>query len=101
MKSVSFLLLALLCSPASGQIPVIPATPAEQTRVPVFGDFKTGGPAQTFEHRDPLANFRLRMDYKVPQDGGLLLRLNAQKSLTLTTPLHLRTVAGRELDRVL
>jgi hypothetical protein len=75
----SLTLLLLLCTAASAQIPIIPSTPVEQTQAPVFADFKPTAKAQTIEHGEALANFRLRLDFK----GGVTLRLNPKRTLEL------------------
>jgi hypothetical protein len=78
------LLLLLFAPVLSAQIPLIPATPVEQTQIPVFSGFKPSREGQTLEHDTPLANFRLHLDYRIP-DGmsALSLRLNAARTLEL------------------
>lgn len=71
--------LSLWVSGLQAQIPVIPAVPVEQTRVAVFA---TGEGAGEREHAEPLANFRLRMEFRLPgPDSGLSLRLHPRKAL--------------------
>ena len=83
MKSIFVFFLPLLASIASAQIPIVPALTVEQTRVPVFTDFKAAAPEQTLEHAEALANFRLHLEYQMPAGGGLSLRLNPQRTLEL------------------
>lgn len=83
MKSIFVFFLPLLASIAPAQIPIVPALTVEQTRVPVFTDFKAAAPEQTLEHAEALANFRLHLEYQVPAGGGLSLRLNPQRTLEL------------------
>lgn len=69
---------------AGAQIPIIPATPVEQTRTPVFAGFKPAPKEQTLEHAEPLANFRLHLDYRIPDTKGrLAVRLSPQRTLDL------------------
>ena len=83
MKPILLTLLSLLGTIASAQIPIVPATTVEETRLPIFSDFKTGAPSQTVEHGEALANFRLRFEYQLPAGSSLSLRLNAQRALEL------------------
>ncbi len=54
--------LAFSASFATAQMPVIPATPVEETKPPVFADFKPGDPTQIIEHKEPLSADGLRTD---------------------------------------
>src|SRR5581483_8008919 len=68
------------------QVPIIPATPVDQTHVPVFANFHPSAEAQTVEHSAPLANFRLHLDYRLPSSTATLaVRLNPQETLDLKT----------------
>lgn len=61
--------------PSRGQIPVIPSIPVAQTKVPVFA----AGPG---EHPQELANFRLHLEFQLPEAGSALaLRLNPRRTL--------------------
>ncbi len=76
MKCVLLSLVMVLPRWLSAQIPVIPSVPVEQTRMPVFANFKPAASAQTIEHGAALANFRLHFDYRLPNPGSkLALRL--------------------------
>ena len=78
------LLAILLAAPAAAQVPLIPSTPVEQTRVPLFANFKSAAEAQTAEHGDALANFRLHLQYRLPEAGSKLsLRLLPRRVLEL------------------
>jgi hypothetical protein len=83
MKSVIVVLLTLICGPASAQMPVMPATSVELTQIPVFTNFKTSAETETYEHREPLANFRLRFETQLPKGSALALRLNPTRTLEL------------------
>ena len=83
MKSILVLLLSLFGTFASAQIPIIPATPVEQTHLPVFADFKASPAAQTIEHPEALTNFRLRLEYQLPGGSALSLRLHPRRTLEL------------------
>lgn len=76
---LSLTLLSLLCTVASAQIPIIPSTPIEQTQLPVFTAFKPSTASQIIEHGEPLANFRLRCEFK----GELAVRLHEKRTLEL------------------
>ncbi len=78
---ISLPLLVSTISPA--QIPIIPSTPVEQTQVPVFAEFKEAAGVQTIEHGQPLANFRLRFEYQMPNGSALSVRLNPKRTLAL------------------
>src|SRR4051794_10287011 len=66
------------------QIPIIPATPVEQTHTPVFADFKPSPQAQTLPHAEPLANFRLRLEYRLPNAASrLAVKLHPQRTVEL------------------
>ena len=70
--------------PAPAQIPVISSTPVKQTQVPVFTGFEAAEQDQTIEHGVALANFRLHLDYRLPNPGSkLALRLHPQRTLEL------------------
>ncbi len=88
MKRIFPLINFALClvSHVLAQIPIIPATPVEQTKAPVFGEFKAGISTQTWEHPAPLANFRLHLDYRLPGPAGKAsLRLHPMRTLDLTS----------------
>ena len=97
----------LACAPLlRAQIPMIPATPVEETLVPVFADFKAPQNARTVEHQEPLANFRLHLDFKLPDDRSTLaLRLHHNRTLELkagkvgawqTLDLQYEQLAGKQ-----
>ncbi len=71
---------------ATAQMPVIPSTPVEQTKVPVFIGFKPSDAAQVIEHKEPLANFRLHLDYKLPNaTSKTSVRLHENRTIDLAS----------------
>ena len=69
MKSSLFLsasLSAFLASTVSAQIPLIPSVPVEETTMAVFAKAKPSKETQTINHPEPLANFRLHLEYRLP-----------------------------------
>jgi mono/diheme cytochrome c family protein len=73
-----------LAPPASAQIPVFPSTPVEETKTPVFGEFKASQGMQTLENKEPLANFRLHLEYRLPAaQSRMSLHLQPKHALEL------------------
>ena len=75
----------LLACLASAQASFPPARTAEETRVPIFADRVAQGGEGTFVHPEPLANFRLVMEYRLEQPGDRLA-LEVGPSATLELP---------------
>jgi len=84
-RSLLFIFLTLGWAALShAQIPLIPATPVEQTQSAIFTRFAASPQEQTLEHGAPLANFRLHLDYRLPAaKSALSVRLNPQYTLKL------------------
>ncbi len=74
MDRLPTLLLSLAAALPSlhAQLPLISAVPVEKTQVPVFTDFKPAEAEQTVEHPNPLANFRLHLEYRLPEASAKL-----------------------------
>ena len=62
-----------------------PSRTVEQTRVPVFAGFSPGDKPQQIAHPEPLANFRLVMEYRLEKPGDRLA-LELGPSATLELP---------------
>ncbi len=76
------------------QISFIPSLTVEQTQVPAFPNWEPSAVAQTVEHPEQLANFRLRMDYRIPKGARLALQLGQARTLELSG----KADAWRKLD---
>ena len=51
---------------AHAQLPIVPARTVAETQVPVFAAYQPRVAAQTVEHPQALANFRLHLEYRLP-----------------------------------
>ncbi len=85
MKFAVFTIIFFAAIHAHAQMPVIPATTVEQTKTPVFADFNPDDQTHIIEHKEPLANFRLQLEYKLPNAASKAsVRLHENRTLDLT-----------------
>ncbi len=73
MKIPALILCASLLAavtPVLAQLPIVPSTPVEATRVPIFTPWQAAAAERVTEHPAPLANFRLHLDYRLPDAGA-------------------------------
>lgn len=84
MKKLTLITL-LLVTYVRAQLPEIaPARTAEETRIPVFAGFQPGVGEQTVVHPELLANFRLRLEYRLPAaESRLAVRPHPAASVAL------------------
>ena len=75
----------LACFTAAQQPSFPPSRTVEETRVPVFAERVAQGGDGTFIHPEPLANFRLVMEYRLEKPGDRLA-LELGPSATLELP---------------
>ncbi len=75
----------LLVTCAWAQPPgIAPALTAEQTWIPAFSEFRPGKSEQTVAHPDLLANFRLRLEYRLfPPNSRLAVRPHPATTISL------------------
>lgn len=93
---LAFFPTVLLAVVADAQLPIVPARTVEETRVPVFAAFQPRAEEQTVEHPVVLANFRLRVEYRLPTaDARLAVRVHP--SATVALPVG-KAGAWRVLD---
>ena len=79
-----FSLTLLLAISARAQLPTIPARAVEETQVPVFASFQPRAEAQTMEHPQVLANFRLHLEYRLPaNEAHLAVRVRPSSPVDL------------------
>ena len=73
--------------PLSAQVPLIPSLTPEQTRAAVFETFRPAKEPQSLQHPRPLANFRLHLEFRLPdQSATAAVQAGTGEPITLNPP---------------